>query len=127
MSWKGEAKRLVVRLSQDPKIKVAMEGIRENTGGQHPQLGMLWQVLTISGRFVAKRRSRAVAEVIDVITFLVTLSLIVKQNVFDRPEVREYFKVTWSKLSGSSKAAAQRVQKTAEKLLLKLKNVRHSN
>lgn len=113
MSWKKDFRRLIVDLSQDPKVKIALETIREQTGGGAAKAGMAWQLLTVAGKFAGKKRARAIAEVVDVITLIVTLSLILKQNAFDRPEVRAFFERVWARTSKSTqKAYAQTSQRT---------------
>ena len=96
---------------------MALEGLRESTGGGGAKVGIAWQVLTLTARFAGKKRARAIAEIIDIITFLVTLSLIVKQNIFDRPEVRAFFARQWASLSTGAQRTLAQAQKTLNRRL----------
>lgn len=45
---------------------------------------------TVTG-FLKKKRGRALDEQLEVVYFLLQISLLLKENVFDRPEVKEFF------------------------------------
>ena len=46
--------------------------------------------VSVVSRFVSKKKARSLDELIEVVYLLVQVSLSLKENVFDRPEVREF-------------------------------------
>jgi hypothetical protein len=98
MSVKKNFATLLKKLSQDPALKAAMEQLRKSSA---PGQADLWQALLIASRFANRRKTRAIADFIDIAMFLISLSLLIKQNVFDRPEVREFFAKSWKGASSS--------------------------
>jgi hypothetical protein len=45
----------------------------------------------IASGFLKKKKARALEEQLEIAHFLLRLSFLVKENVFDRPEVKEFF------------------------------------
>jgi len=54
--------------------------------------GLLLLILSIASRFSKKKQAKALDELIDTIYLLVQVSLLLKENVFDRPEVKKFFR-----------------------------------
>lgn len=92
-------KQLIDELSQDPKIKAALDKINDKSQiGQHvKQLKDFLPLLGKLSRFGGKR-TLAVAQTLTLIVVLFEVSVLIKQNVFDRPEVRKFFMENWGVL-----------------------------
>ncbi|MGE3681155.1 MAG: hypothetical protein AB7G93_05455 [Bdellovibrionales bacterium] len=134
MSVKRNFSALLLKLSQDQKLRAAIESLRRRTthpaGGPHrfeslPEAAL--QIALLAGRFIGRKRARTVADVVDVITFLVSLSLLVKQNVFDRPEVRAFLKKTWGDVSTQSERLFILTRQQVKKRLEQIRNKMSGN
>jgi hypothetical protein len=86
---------LLKELDRDPRVRQAMaRAKREN--GQKDRVkvegvtGILSLALTIASRFSRKKKARTLEEMRDAISFLVEASLLLKENIFDRPEVKKF-------------------------------------
>jgi hypothetical protein len=122
MSFKTEFKSLLKKLSEDPKLREAIRAIGKNSDKNFAALSQgLASTLLLAGRFVGKGRMRTLANVIDAAVFLVSLSLLIKQNVFDRPEVREFFSRVWKDISKTAQHLSAVARDYVEKRLA-LKN-----
>lgn len=89
-------KGLVGQLSRDPRLKRAIaKARRQSRGTRTTQLENLAELylltLTFVSHFLRKKKARALEEHMDLVSFLVQLSLSLKENVFDRPEVKQWF------------------------------------
>ena len=87
-------KDLLKELGRDPRVKrvIAKRQSRKKGGGKIERVtDVVLVLLAIASRFATKKRARALDELMDNIYVLVQLSLLLKENVFDRPEVREFF------------------------------------
>ncbi len=89
-------KKLISDLSQDPKIKAAIEKITEKSQvGQHVKaLKDFLPFITKLAKFGGKKTAM-VGQHLTLIIFLFELSVLLKTNVFDRPEVRKFFSENW--------------------------------
>jgi hypothetical protein len=90
-------KDLIKELSQDPAVKAALDKISHKSKlGQHVK--SLKDFLPILGKFSAKfggKKTIAVTETITLIVVLFEVSVLIKQNMFDRPEVKRFFNENW--------------------------------
>jgi hypothetical protein len=87
---------LVRQLSRDRRLKQAIVKVRRRSRGKRrTQLesvaDLYLLILAIVAQFSRKKRARALEQQMDVVSFLVQLSLSVKENIFDRPEVQQLF------------------------------------
>jgi hypothetical protein len=88
---------LLKDLSRDPRLKLVIaKAKRGQTRGKgaakvENATGVLLLLLAIASRFAKKKRARALDELMDVIYLLVQVSLVLKENIFDRPEVKDFF------------------------------------
>lgn len=94
-------KELIKKLSADPKIKSAMAELKANSNAENAYysksfLDLMVYILKASGGFLGKRKAKVIIEVVEVTGFVISISLILKKNLFDRPEVRQYFNERWS-------------------------------
>jgi len=82
-------------LSRDPQLKRAITTARRRSPqGRSPleNLADLYVLLaTVAAQLMKKKRARALQEQTDMIHFLVQISLMVKENILARPEVKEFF------------------------------------
>ena len=88
---------LAKELSRDPRLKKVMARAgRQPRGRDRAKVeqvtGLLSVMLTVASRFSKKKRARAIEDLRDAIDLLVQASLLLKENVFDRPEVKRFFK-----------------------------------
>lgn len=52
----------------------------------------------IASRFSKKKRSRALDELAELVHLLVQVSLLLKENIFDRPEVKKFFRESFEQI-----------------------------
>src|SRR5262245_22669040 len=92
-------RELIKELSEDPKIKAAFDTINDKSKiGQHVRsLKEFLPFVAKLGKFTGKK-TVVVAEVITLIIFLFETSVYLKENVFDRPEVKKFFSENWGML-----------------------------
>lgn len=118
MNIKNEFKNLVKKLSEDPKLREAIHTIGKNSDKNFAAISQgIATTLLLAGRFVGKGRMRQVTAIIDVAVFLISLSLLIKQNVFDRPEVRAFFAKVWGDVSKTASHLTQIAREYVEKRL----------
>jgi hypothetical protein len=92
----GQSKNLLKKLSRDPRLKLVIAKAKRQTRGKGAAkvenvTGIFLLIMAIASRFAKKKRARAIDELMDIIYLLVQVSLVLKENIFDRPEVREFF------------------------------------
>jgi hypothetical protein len=83
-------------LSRDPRLKQAIAKARSKKRGKDVRrvdnaTGVALLLLGIASRFSKRKRARAIDEAMDVIYLLVQVSIVLKENVFDRPQVKKFF------------------------------------
>ena len=113
-------KGLLSELGRDPRVKrvIAKRQSRKKGGGKIERVtDVLLVLLAIASRFATKKKARALDELMDSIYLLVQVSLLLKENIFDRPEVKEFF-------SQSSKEIYVLAQKFVAMILPKTKTLR---
>jgi hypothetical protein len=113
---------LLKDLGRDPRLKLVIaKARRQNRGKGGAEVegvtGIFLLLMAIASRFAKKKKARALDEAMDVIHLLVQVSLLLKENVFDRPEVKEFF-------SQSSKRVYLLAQQCVAMVLPKPKRLR---
>jgi hypothetical protein len=91
----SQFKDLLKELARDPRVKrvIGKRRSRGKRGGKiQPEAGIVLALLGIASRFMTKKKARALEELMDAIYLLVQVSLLLKENVFDRPEVQRFFR-----------------------------------
>lgn len=120
MSIKTEFKALLKKLSQDPKLREAIQSMTENSDRNFAALSKgLATTLLLAGRFVGKGRIKTFISFIDAAVFLISLSLMIKQNVFDKPEVRDFVKKVWKDIGKTANQLATVARNYVDKRLPK--------
>jgi hypothetical protein len=98
--WGGQLKNdsqfqdLLKVLGRDPRLKrvMARRQIRGKGGANVEHVtDVVLLLLAIASRFATKKKARALDELMDFIFLLVQVSLLLKENIFDRPEVKKFF------------------------------------
>ena len=124
--WGGQLKNdsqfkdLLKVLGRDPRVKRVMAKRQSRGKGGRKIEGVtdiVLVLLAIASRFVTKKKARAIDELMDIIYLLLQVSLLLKENIFDRPEVKEF-------LSQSSKEIYLLAQKYVAMVLPKTKGLR---
>jgi hypothetical protein len=92
----SQFKGLLKDLSRDPRLKVVIAKAKRKPRGKataevESAAGLFLLALSIASRFAKKKHARALDELGDLIYLLVQVSEMLKENIFDRPEVREFF------------------------------------
>jgi hypothetical protein len=116
----SQFKDLLKVLGRDPRLKrvMARRQIRGKKGADIAHVtDIVLLLLAIASRFATKKKARALDELMDVIYLVVQVSLALKENIFDRPEVKEFF-------SRSSKEIYFFAQKYVAMVLPKTKAIR---
>lgn len=113
---------LLKELGRDPRLKRVIAKAKRQTGGKgvakvENVTDIFLLILAIASRFATKKKARALDEMMDVIYLLVQVSLLLKENIFDRPEVKEFF-------SQSSKQIYLLAQECVAMVLPKIKGLR---
>jgi hypothetical protein len=87
-------KNLLKELGRDPRLKRVIG--KRKTRGKGPgkvenvtDIALL--ILAVASRFASKKKARALDELMDSIYLLINVSLLLKENIFDRREVKEFF------------------------------------
>lgn len=125
MNVKTEFKSLLKKLSEDPKLREAIRKISVNSDKNFAALSQgLATTLLLAGRFIGKARMKRITTFIDVAVFLISLSLLIKQNVFDRPEVREFIARVWKDVSKTVQQLSAVARDYVEKRLAAAKSRR---
>jgi hypothetical protein len=96
MKKDSQIEGLLKALSRDPGLKRGIAKAKRQTrrkGGDKVETmtNLFLLIGAIYSRFASKKKARALDELMDVIYLLVHVSLLLKENVFDRPEVKEFF------------------------------------
>lgn len=94
-TFRSLTKELSRELSRDPQLKQAMARAKreprgENRAKAEQVTGVLSLPLTIASRFSKKKKARTLDELKDAINLLVQASLLLKENILDRPEVKKF-------------------------------------
>jgi len=87
---------LVKKLSKDPQVKQAIAQARRRSRSKNRAevegvTNMLLLALAVAARFSKKKKARALDDLGDLLYVLVQASLLLKENIFDRPEVKKFF------------------------------------
>jgi len=96
MKKSSAVRNLMKALGRDPQLKQVIAKARRQTRGKgratvENVTGLFLLMLEIVARFSKKKRARALEDLMDTIYLLVQASLLLKENIFDRPEVKEFF------------------------------------
>ena len=118
----SQFKNLLKELSRDPRLKPVIAKAKRQTRGKGEAkvenvTGIFLLLLSIIPRFAKKKKAQAIDELMDIIYLLVQVSWLLKENIFDRPEVREFF-------SQSSKQIYLLAQQCVSMVLPKTKELR---
>ena len=90
----GKLKDLLTELGRDPRVKrvIAKRRSRKKGAGKIERVtDVVLALLAIASRFATNKKALALDELMDSIYLLVQVSLLLKENVFDRREVRDFF------------------------------------
>ena len=89
--------KLLKELSRDPRVKRVIAKAKRRTRGKgrakvETVTDTFLLLMAIASRFAKKKKARALDELMEIIYLLVQVSLLLKENIFDRPEVKEFFR-----------------------------------
>jgi hypothetical protein len=90
----SQFQELLKVLGRDPRLKrvMARRQIRGKGGANVERVtDVVLLLLAFASRFATKKKARALDELMDFIFLLVQVSLLLKENIFDRPEVKKFF------------------------------------
>jgi hypothetical protein len=124
MKKSSQFSNLLRELSRDPRLKRVITNAKRQhrgKGGAGAKVenvtGIFLVLMAIASLFARKKRARAIDELMDIIYLLVQVSVVLKENIFDRPEVRKFF-------SKSSKQIYLLAQQCVDLVLPKPKRLR---
>ena len=105
---------LVKELSRDPRLKRAFSQAkrqirRKGATKVESMTDFFLLSLAIGTKFISKRKARALDELIEVVYLLVQVSLLLKENIFDRPEVKEFFSQQFKPILSISQGYIDRI------------------
>ncbi len=95
MKSEPQFKELLKALNRDPRLKRALtkQRSRAKDGGPIEEAAnivlALWR---IASGFTTRKKARTIDELLDALYVLLQVSLLLKENVFDRPDVQRFFK-----------------------------------
>ena len=122
MKSRSQFETLLNELGRDPRLKRVIAKARRQPPGKgrtkvETATGAVLLIVKISSRFTSKKKARAIDEIMDIIYLLIQVSLLLKENIFDRREVRDF-------LSRSSKRLYSLAQECVAMVLPKTKELR---
>ena len=93
----SQVRKLLKQLSRDPRVKRVIAKAKRRTRGKgrakvETVTDTFLLLMAIASRFAKKKKARALDELMEIIYLLVQVSLLLKENIFDRPEVKEFFR-----------------------------------
>ena len=96
MKKKSQLNSLLKELGRDPQLKriiakVRRQTRRKNTAGIENFTDIVFLGLAMTSRFLSKKKARGLEDLMDVLYPLIQISVLLKENIFDRPEVKEFF------------------------------------
>jgi hypothetical protein len=112
-------------LGRDPRLKRVMARRRiRGKGGANVEhvTDIVLLLLAIASRFATKKKARALDELMDIIFLLVQVSLLLKENIFDRPEVKKFFSQSSKEIYSLAQKYVAMVSPTAKTLRPKRKS-----
>ena len=116
-------KDILQKLAREPQVKEALTKARRQMrrkGKAENLTGALLLALAVATRFVSRKKRRAVDDLMDSIFLLLEISLLLKENIFDRPEVKKFFRLRSKKVSvfveKNMAAILARTKKTSHEL-----------
>ena len=121
MKNKSKSGTLLKELARDPRLKrVIAKARKESRGAERAKVetatDLFLLALTIGSRFSKKKRARAMDELGDLVYLLVQASLLLKENIFERHEVKEFFsKISRQLYSWVSRCMAMILPESAER------------
>lgn len=91
---------LLNKLSSDPKVKAAIDSAKSEAFKSSDYqatsiLDLISYLMKYSGSFIGKKKAEKLTEYTGYLVFIITVSMILKKNLFDRPEVKEFFVKNW--------------------------------
>ena len=97
MKNSNKYRKLLKELSRDPQLKQVIAKARRQPRGKagtsvESATSTFMLISAIASRFSKKKRARALDELADTVHLLVQISFVLKENVFDRPEVKKFFR-----------------------------------
>jgi hypothetical protein len=103
MKTASQFENLLKGLGRDPRLKrVIVRAKRKPRGKGGAKVETVTDIflllMAIASRFAKKKKARALDELMDIIYLLVQVSLTLKENVFDRPEVKEFFSQSYKQI-----------------------------
>ena len=122
MKTASQFENLLKGLGRDPRLKrVIVRAKRKPRGKGGAKVETVTDIflllMAIASRFAKKKKARALDELMEIIYLLVQVSLVLKENVFDRPEVKAF-------LSHRSKEVYSLAQECIAMVLPKTKGLR---
>jgi len=92
----AQVRKLLKQLSRDPRVKRVIAKAKRRTRGKgrakvETVTDTFLLLMAIASRFAKKKKARALDELMDIVYLLVQVSVLLKENIFDRPEVKEFF------------------------------------
>ncbi len=103
MKTANKYRKLLTELNRDPRLKQVIAKARRRPRGKvrtnvETVTDTLLLVSGIASRFSKKKRSRALDELAELVHLLVQVSLLLKENIFDRPEVKKFFRESFEQI-----------------------------
>ncbi len=92
----AQFKKLLADLSKDPEIRAAIEKMSAQGGRSNAQALKDFLPFVVKLSKLGGRRMTIIGQYFGMLLFLFELSIILKKNVFDRPEVQQFFKENWA-------------------------------
>lgn len=118
-------KKLIELLKKDPTLKEQLKRFKGRNDVAVPEakspVSALLNVASVMGKFTGKKKALILAAHIDTVVLLVSLSMFLKTNVFDRPEIQEFFKKAFDQSSIVAQKLFTQGSEIASKLIEKSK------
>ena len=95
MKKENQIEKLLGALGRDRQLRRILADLKrasrkKKSNQTETMTGFFLLSLAIIAKFASKKKTRALEELLEVVYLLVQLSFLVKENIFDRPEVKKF-------------------------------------
>ena len=126
MSKTKKVQEFLKLLKEDPKVKKALESAKSEPSGLKTRtvVDAFLSLLKVMARGFSKRKLMIFHDVLEITRIIIEISLMIKKNVLDRPEVKLKFEELLKATIGNSSAIALKLRSFIDQMLTTLKKTK---
>lgn len=115
-------RKLLKELSRDPRLKQVIAKAKRQPRAKagtkvETVTSMFLLVSAIISRFSKKKKARAIDELVDIVHLLIQVSFLLKENIFDRREVKKFFRQTSQQIYAFAQECVAMILPTRKQVL----------